>query len=286
MPNIVTDFIRDLAEYEFWRRAVLGAIVVSSMCSLLSVYVVLRRMAFIGQGISHSAFGGIALGVLLFAGTAGADTKIFVTALAFCLVVAFLIGATTRHTKISEDSAIGIFFVVSMALGIIFFKSTRGFSQDVSSYLFGSIVALTESDLVGMLVLGPVVVLPLLFLQKELLYYTFDEEMASVSGVPVKFLHYLLLSLLSLTVIICVRMVGIILISAFLILPGAIAQLVVVRFGRMILVAVLTGVATTLAGLLVSWYTDWPTGAAVVVIQFAVFITVFLVRRAQGRLAV
>ena len=284
--STIQQLLHDLAAYDFWRRAVIGALVVSTVCSLLSVYVVLRRMAFIGQGISHSAFGGIALGVLLFSGSAAAEPKIYITALVFCLGVAFFIAATTRHTKISEDSAIGIFFVVSMALGVIFFKSAKGYNQDVASYLFGSIVALTSTDLIAMIVLAPLVALPLLLFQKELLYYTFDEEMAAVSGIPVNFLHYMLLSLLSLTVIICVRMVGIILISAFLILPGAIAQLVVQRFRPMVAVSVLTGVLSTLLGLAVSWYTDWPTGAAVVIIQFAVFIVVFVVRRAQNRLSV
>jgi ABC-type Mn2+/Zn2+ transport system permease subunit len=110
--------------------------------------------------------------------------------------------------------------------------------------------------------------------------------MASVSGIPVAFLHYMLLALLSLTIVISVRMVGIVLISAFLILPGAIAQLLTFRFSRMILLSVLTGVATTVVGLMASWYTDWPTGATIVVIQFAVFVALFVVRRIQGTLSV
>jgi ABC-type Mn2+/Zn2+ transport system permease subunit len=286
MLEALSQLVHDFGAYEFWRRAVIGALIVSTVCSLLSVYVVLRRMAFIGQGISHSAFGGIALGVLLFAGSAAADAKIYATALVFCLVVAFFIGATTRHTKISEDSAIGIFFVVSMALGVIFFKLARGYSQDVATFLFGSIIGITRTDLLVMAIVAPVVVIPLLLLQKELLYYTFDEEMASVSGIPVRFLHYLLLALLSLTVIICVRMVGIILISAFLILPGATAQLLAHRFNKMVAVSLAAGILTSMAGLLISWYTDWPTGAAIVIVQFVVFVVVFMVRRAQGRLSV
>lgn len=270
---------RQWAEYAFWRHAVLGGVIISLVCSLLSVYVVLRRMAFIGQGISHSAFGGIALGVLLFSGSAAAEPKIYATALVFCLAVAFLIATTSQSSKVSEDSAIGIFFVVSMALGVIFFKMARGYNQDVFSFLFGSILALTGRELAFMSAFAVLVAAPLLLLQKELLYYTFDEEMARVSGVPVRMLHYLLLALLAVTIVVSVRMVGIILISAFLILPGATAQLIARRFHWMIILSMLCGLVTTMTGMIVSWMTDWPTGAAIVLVQFVVFAAVVLIRR-------
>jgi zinc transport system permease protein len=290
MVNPTTDLpggmLHDLIAYDFWRNAVAGGLIIAVVCSVLSVYVVLKRMAFVGQGISHSAFGGVALGALLFGGSPHAEALTYATALVFCLAVAFLIGATTRHSRISEDSAIGIFFVVSMALGVIFFKMARGFNQDVYSFLFGSILALSPGELAMMAGLAAAVLAPVFALQKELLYYTFDEGMASVSGIPVALLHYMLLGLLSLTIVISVRMVGIVLISAFLILPGAIAQLLTFRFHRMIALSVAAGVATTVAGLVASWYTDWPAGATIVVIQFAVFVALFVVRRIQGTLSV
>lgn len=281
----MTQLLHDIMVYDFWRRAIAGGLIIAAVCSLLSVYVVLKRMAFIGQGISHSAFGGIALGAWLFAGTAAADAKIYATALIFCLVVAFLIAATTHHSNLAGDSVIGIFFVVSMAAGVIFFKLTPGYNRDLYSYLFGSIVALTARELVVIAVLGAAVALPLLLLQKELLYYAFDEDMAAVSGIPVRFLHYFLLVTLSLMIIVSVRMVGIILVSAFLILPGATAQLVARRFRWMVILSVVAGVTTTIAGLGISWATDWPTGAAIVVVQFAVFSALLLARRAKGAIS-
>jgi ABC-type Mn2+/Zn2+ transport system permease subunit len=286
MHNLLASMLHDFIAFGFWRNGVIGGLIIAVVCSVLSVYVVLKRMAFVGQGISHSAFGGVALGALLFSGTAHSEAFTYLTALVFCLAVALLIGATTRHSRISEDSAIGIFFVVSMALGVIFFKVAKGFNQDVFSFLFGSILALSPRELALMAVLAAGVLLPVFALQKELLYYTFDEGMASVSGIPVAFLHYMLLALLALTIVISVRMVGIVLISAFLILPGAIAQLLTFRFNRMILLSVVTGVATTVLGLMASWYTDWPTGATIVVVQFAVFVVLFVVRRIQGTLSV
>ena len=283
-PFFLTEMLNDFAAYEFWRRAVVGAVIISAVCSLLSVYVVLKRMAFVGQGISHSAFGGFALGVLLFGGSAGAESRIYAVALIFCVAVAVLIGVITRHSRVSEDSAIGIFFAASMALGIIFFKMSKGYNQDVTSFLFGSILALTRAELwfIGGLALA--VALPLLLLQKELLYYTFDEGMAAVSGVPVAALHYLLLILFAFTVVVSVRMAGIVLISAFLILPGAIANLLTLRFHRMVVLSLATGLLTTLGGIGISWRTDWPTGATIVLLQFIVFSAVFVLRKLQGTL--
>lgn len=286
LASLIPDFWSDLHQYQFWRYGVAGGVASAAVCSLLSVYVVLRRMAFIGQGISHSALGGFALGVLLFGGATEAALRVDATALVFCLLVSVLIALTTRHSKISEDSAIGIFFVASMALAAIFFKLAPGYNQDVYSYLFGSLLLLTSGQLWLICALAVIVAVPLLLLQKELLYYTFDEEMAGVSGVPVNAMHFLLLALLSLTVIISARVVGILLVSAFLILPGATSQLLTQRFSRMILLSLAIGIGTTLFGLLLSHATDWPTGAAIVLVQFAVFLVAFGIRKFQGMLSV
>src|SRR5690606_38002617 len=140
-------FWQDLVEYQFWRNAVIGGIIISVVCSYLSVYVVLRRMAFIGQGISHSALGGFALGILIFGGGAATVLQVDSVALIFCLCVAAMIALVSNHTKISEDSAIGIFFVASMALGAIFLRMAPGYNQDVYSYLFGSVLAVTKEQI-------------------------------------------------------------------------------------------------------------------------------------------
>lgn len=284
--NPIVTFWNDLVQYEFWRNAVIGGLAVSAVCSLLSVYVVLRKMSFIGQGISHSALGGFALGLWIFGGGAAVALKVDAVALLFCMFVATLIGLTTRHTKVSEDSAIGIFFVASMALGAIFIHMAPGYNQDVYSFLFGSVLAMTNSEIAAVGGLSLMVALPLLVLQKELLYYTFDEDMAGVSGVPVNFLHFLLLTLLSVTIIISARLVGVLLVSAFLILPGATAQLLTHRFKFMVMASVGGGVLTTFTGLLVSNWTDWPSGASVVLVQFALFLVVFTIRKFQGDLSV
>lgn len=269
------NFWRDLVEFEFWRNAVMGGMIISVVCSYLSVYVVLRRMAFIGQGISHSALGGFALGIFLFGGGVATALQVDGVALLFCLAVAAFIALTSRHARISEDSAIGIFFVASMALGALFFKLAPGYNADVYSYLFGSVLAVSTPQVVAIGALGLLVVLPLLLFHKELFYFTFDEEMAEVSGLPVIFLHLLLLALMSVTIIISSRIIGVLLVSAFLILPGATAQLMTSRFRYMILASLAVGVVTTAAGILVSNGTDWPTGSIIVLTQFVCFLVIF-----------
>ncbi|MCX7625759.1 MAG: metal ABC transporter permease [Candidatus Sumerlaeaceae bacterium] len=280
----VIQIFSDMVHYEFWRYAVAGGLIIALVCSVLSVYVVLRRMAFIGQGISHSAFGGVALGIYFFGAGSHATLGIYGTALIFCILVAWLIANTTKEGQISEDSAIGIFLVVSMALGIIFFKAARGYSQDATTYLFGSVLAMTQEELWLIAGLSLIVLLPLWILQKELLFYTFDSRMARVVGVPVNFLHYLLLTLLSITIVISARLIGIVLISAFLVLPAATAQLLCSRFTTLLMSSVVLGVGCTLVGLMLSCATDAPAGAAIVLVQFAVFLgAVAWKRLRQGR---
>jgi zinc transport system permease protein len=279
--NLMT-FWQDLVEYQFWRNAVIGGLIISLVCSYLSVYVVLRRMAFIGQGISHSALGGFALGILVFGGGAAAALYVDAVALIFCLIVALFIALTSTHAKISEDSAIGIFFVASMALGALFLKLAPGYNADVYSYLFGSVLAISTPQVIAIAVLGILVIIPLMLLHKELFYFTFDEDMAKVSGVPVMLLHLLLLALMSITIIISSRIIGVLLVSAFLILPGATAQLLTSRFRHMIIVALSIGLLTTAAGLLISNGTDLPTGSIIVLTQFGFFISVFIFRKTRG----
>lgn len=282
MESIFTNFWHDILEYGYWRRAIIAGLIISLVCSWLSVYVVLRRMSFIGQGISHSAIGGFALGILLFSGTAQHALHVDAVALVFCLAVAALIAFVSNYTKISEDSAIGIFFVASMAMGAIFLNMKEGYNKDVYSYLFGSVLAVNSQQLITIAVLGVLVVIPLIIFHKELFYFTFDENMARVSGVPATAFHLMLLTLLSITIIISSRIIGVLLVSAFLILPGAIAQVITQKFRNMILFSLVTGIVTTFLGLFISNITDWPTGSTIVVVQFIVFLAIFSIRKIQG----
>ncbi len=271
MPQILEQ-ITNLFYYGFLQRAFIIAILVSVACSLLSVFVVLRRMAFIGQGISHAAFGGVALGLLLFETTSQFHWAINLITAFFCIVIALLIGIVTKHTRISEDSVIGIFFSISMALGVIFIALRKTYAPEVFTYLFGNILSVTWSDVLIEFVLSFIVIVSFMLFYKELQTFVFNEELAKVSGIPVDFLRYFLLVLLSLTIVISIKIIGIVLISAFLVIPGATAQLLAGSFRSMFSIAVVFGVTSSLLGLLISYFCKLPSGATIVLFQFLLFI--------------
>ena len=197
----------DLFALGFLQRALVAGILVSLLCGVLSTFVVLRRMAFIGVGISHSAFGGVALGFLL-----GVDP--LWTGIGFALMVALLIEYAQTRTSVEEDTAIGIFFAASMALGLVFLHLSRAYNVDVFGFLFGNILAIDTRQLWQILVVTVGVLAVILAFFKELVFLSFDEEMAWVSGVPVKALRYLFLVIMALVVIVTIYLVGIILVSA------------------------------------------------------------------------
>jgi ABC-type Mn2+/Zn2+ transport system permease subunit len=275
-------FWQAIVEFQFMREALLASIIVGGLCSVLSVYVVLRGMSFIGQGISHAAFGGIALGLLLFGSTTAAGLPTSLITAAFCLIVAVLIGVVSRKGKVSADSAIGIFFAFSMALGVLFVSLRKLYTADLMTYLFGSILAVTRADLILMSVLSVLILGFIAFSYKELIYYSFDPEMAWASGLPATVLHYALLTMLALTIVASVKVVGVVLVSAFLVVPGATARLLTQRFGMMMGLSVILGVASALLGLYASHLWDIPTGATIVIAQFAAFGVAWL-RSLRGR---
>lgn len=243
----------------FFQRALLAGVLLSLVCGALSVFVVLRHMAFIGVGISHSAFGGVALGFLL-----GIDP--LWTGVGFALLVALAIEWAQSRGHLEEDAAIGIFFAASMAAGVVFLHLSRTYNVDVFGFLFGNILAIGAGQLGQILAvaLGVGGVLAAFF--KELVFLSFDEEMAWVSGVPVKALRYLFLIVLALVVIMAIYLVGIILVSALLVIPGALARNLARHISGMLAVSMAAAVSAAVGGLLASSLLDWPSGATIVLL--------------------
>jgi len=267
----------DAFSFPFMQRALVAGLLVGTLCAVLSVYVVLKRWAFIGHGVSHAAFGGVALGLL-----AGVNTTY--TAIVFCLFTAYLIGVTSRAGRVSADSAIGIFLTASMAAGVLFIWMRRNYSVDVLSYLFGSILSTTAEDLVVTAVVAALGLGFVALFYKELWCFAFDEETAEVQGLPVRFLHYGLLTLISFTVVVAIRAVGLILVSALLILPAATARSLSRHLLGMTVVAVCVSCASVVMGLWVSYVGDMPSGATIVLSLFVMFVLSLLVatqRRAR-----
>jgi ABC-type Mn2+/Zn2+ transport system permease subunit len=272
----------DILEYAFMQRALIAAVLVGMVCSVIGTYVVLKKLAFIGAGISHSAFGGVALGYLL-------DVSPLGVAIPFSLATAMAIGWVSRKGRISEDTAIGIFFAGTMALGVLFVGLSTGYNVDLFGYLFGSILSVSTSDIWIILGLGLGVVGVVLLLFKEFFFMSFDEEMAAVSGVPVGWLYFLLLGLIAVTVIVSIKIVGIILVAALLVIPAAAAFQLTRGFVRMMLLSVLFGVVSGVAGLFISYYADLASGATIVLTAAAIFLLCFALspkrrsRRVQPR---
>jgi len=254
-----------LLAYGFAQRALLGGVMIAAVCSLLSFFVVVRRMAFVGMGISHAAFGGVALGLVL-----GLDPLI--TAGGFCVLVAMGIGWLGEKGRVHEDTVIGILFAAAMALGVVLVRAARAYNLDLMSYLFGSILALRWADI---LVMGLVALLSLAFLAlffKELLFIAFDRETAIASGLPVRSVDYAFLIFLALVVVISIKLVGIILVSALLVIPAATGMQLSRNFRGVLVAAEVAGITSVAVGLYLSYLFDVASGACIVLVLFFLFL--------------
>jgi ABC-type Mn2+/Zn2+ transport system permease subunit len=259
----------ELLSHTFMQRALVEAVLIGGICAVVGVYVVLNGLSFIGAGISHSTFAGVAIGLLI-----GVDPLL--TALIFSTLVALSIGWVSEKTDLKHDTSVGIFFAATMALGVLLIGFMKDYYVDVYSYLFGNILALTAADLWISLVMTTVVAVVVYFLFKELLALSFDAEVASVMGLPTRTLHYLLLVLIALTVVLSVKAVGVVLVSALIVTPAAAAYQLTVNFRRMMLLSVIIGVGSSVGGLLISYWIDFPSGAGIVLIATLLFFLAWL----------
>lgn len=246
------------------QRALLAGLLIAGLCALFSVFVVLKRLSFIGVGISHSAFGGVALGFLL-----GIDPTLM--AALFSGAVALCIGFINRQGRLHEDTTIGIFFALAMALGILFIGLSGRYNVDLFGYLFGNILAITGRDLLIVLVAAPVVFVLVLSLFKELLFLSFDEEVARVSGVAVAPVYYFFLLAMAITIVIAIKLIGIVLVSALLVLPAATARQLTMSCRGMILWSIGLAAFSTLCGLFLSYQLNLASGATIVLFAGALF---------------
>jgi zinc transport system permease protein len=263
----------ELFQLHFFRNAFIMSLLLGVLFGVLSFFVVMRKMSFLGAGIAHTAFGGVALGVLI-----GVDP--FLTSLAFCVAAAVLIGKLVRYGRISYDAGIGIFFSLSMALGAIFLALKKGYSFDLMSYLFGNILGVTPRDTL-ITIATLVIFLPfILAFMHRILFMTLDEEVAAVSGVRTGALDTALLVFLAMIIVTSIKIVGIILVSALVVLPASFGLLVSRNYRNVILAAILFTVSVMIGGLFLSYYLDLPAGATMVTAGSAIyFISLLVVKR-------
>jgi len=273
----VIDALLEPLAFGFFVRALVASAMVGVVCAIVGTYVVLRGIAFIGDAIAHAAFPGIVAAYLL-------AIPFYLGAAIAAVTTALAIGVVTKRAGIRQDTAIGVLFAGTFALGVFMFSSIQGYVADLFSFLFGNVLAIGPQDLVALLALGLGVIAVIAVLWKELLYATFDPLGAAASGIPVERLEYLFLALVALTIVVSLQAVGIILVVAMLITPAATAQLLTVRFMRLMLAAAAVGIASSIIGLYLSYWLNVASGATIVLVQTGMFLLA-LVLGPQGVIA-
>jgi ABC-type Mn2+/Zn2+ transport system permease subunit len=266
----------EMLSYHYMQRALFAGTLIGITCAIIGTYVVLKGLSFIGAGIAHASFGGVALGFFL-------KINPILTAVVFCMATAWSIGLVARKGRVKEDTAVGIFFASTMALGILLIGLMKVYNVDLFGYLFGSILAVSADDVWITVVLSAVVLLLVLLFFKELLFVTFDAEMAAVTGVPAARIYFLLISLIALTVVLSIRVVGIVLVSALLVTPAAAAYQLTENFRRMMGLSIAIGVSCTVGGLFLSDQLNTPSGATIVLLATLMFFVAALVSPRRWR---
>ncbi len=247
------------------RNALFAGVLVSIACGIIGSYVVVNRTVFMSGGIAHAAYGGIGLGYLL-----GIDPMW--TTIPFSLGAALLMGFAHQRTRQNADTLIGVLWALGMALGIIFIDLTPGYMADLMSYLFGSILAVPASSVLTMLVLDCVIVVLFLLFYKQFLAISFDEEFARVLNVRVEPFYYLQLALTALTVVITMRVVGLIMVIALLTIPAAISLQFSQNLPRMMVLSSILGIIFTFSGLYLSYIFNITSGATIILVAGLTFL--------------
>lgn len=260
-------------QYEFLQRAALAGLLVALLCAALGVFLVLRNLSLLGDGLAHISFGGVAIGL-------AAGLYPLGVALVFAVAGAILVHVLRERRVVKGDTAIGILFTSGLALGILVVSATGGFSVNADSYLFGNILAIETTDLWVIAAVGAAILLLLALFQREFFYMTFSEEAARISGLPVHALNLLFVGVTAAAIVVASRIVGVLLVSALLIVPAASALQVSRSFRAAILTSVLFGLASVAIGLYVAVDRGYATGATVAITSTVLFALTVLGKRA------
>lgn len=269
------DWLSDPLEFRFMRLALVEVIVMGTVAGLLGTYVVIRGLAFVGDAIAHSVFPGVVIAFLL-------DGSLFAGGAIFGVLTALAISALALTRRIREDTAIGVVFAGAFALGIVLISTSPGYTRDLTSFLFGDVLAVTTTDIVLSLLVGGAALVVAIALRRVLLLSSFDREMAMALGLPVFWLDTLLLVMITLTIVISLRAVGNVLVVAMFVTPAATARLWVDDVGKMMVLSALIGAASGVAGLYISWYSDLAAGGMIVLTVTAVFLATLVLSPRNG----
>jgi len=254
-----------LLHYQFFQNAILGGLLTCIVCGMVGSYIVARRLVFISGGITHTSFGGLGLGFYL------GINPIF-SALLFSIASAFGVEWLSKKQGIREDSAIAAFWALGMALGVIFIFLTPGYAPNLSAYLFGNILLITSTDLFLLAGLAILLIVVFILFFNQILYTAFDREFAQTKGIPVRLIEQLMMLAIAVSIVFSIRLVGIMLLMSQLTIPQMTANLFTSRFKNLIFLSIGWGILGCLGGLFISYYINVPSGAAVVLVQTALFL--------------
>ena len=254
----------ELFQYTFFQHALLGSLFASIACGIIGTYIVTRRLVFISGGITHASFGGIGIG--LYTGISP-----LLAAAVFSTLSAFGVEWLSKRSDMREDSAIAVFWTFGMAIGIIFSFLAPGFTPDLSSYLFGNILTITQGDIWILPILSIVLIAFFTLFMRPIIAIAFDREFARSQQMPVALFEYILMMFIALTIVACLRMVGIVLAISLLTLPQMTANLFTYSFKRIIGLSILIGYIGCLGGLLLSYQLQVPSGAAIIFVSILIY---------------
>ena len=269
------DWLLTPLTYGFMQRGLAAALMVGVLCAIVGCYVVLRSMAFLGDAMAHAILPGVAVAYLL-------KGNLFVGALVAAVIVALSIGFFSRQGTIKEDTAIGVLFAAALASGVALISTVKTYAVDLTHILFGNVLAVSSTDLFLTAGVGLGVLITILLLYKEFLVISFDPLFAATLRLPVETLRTIMLVLLALTIVVSLQTVGVGLVTAMLVTPGATAYLLSKRLSTMMVISAAVGAVSTIAGLYLSFYINVASGAAVVLVATAIFVLVFLFAPARG----
>ena len=260
--------------YVFFRRALLASCLVGGLCGLVGVYIVLRRMSYIGHGLSHAVFGGAVVSYLM-------QVNFYLGAGLWGVASALLINAVAQRRKLGADAAIGIVTTASFAVGVAGISRQRRFTRNFEAALFGNVLGIAPTDLWMIAGVAIITVVGILILYKPLLFSTFDEEVAEVYGIPTPWVNALFALILAAVILVSMQIMGVTLIAAALVIPASAARLLTHRFDLLLWLASLIGAGVSVLGMYASYHLDLASGATIVLIGTAIFLVAWLLSPGQ-----
>lgn len=274
--NVLSASITEPYQFQFFRNGVVVATIAGALCGVLGVFVVLRGLSYIGHGLSHAVFGGAA-------GSAVLGINYFVGAGLWGVISGVLIGRISRRRIIGADAAIGVVTTASFALGLALLNRYGQAKRSIEAVLFGSVLGVKTSDIVAVTIVSILVVVVVVVLYRKMLYATFDPDVARVSSVRVEWIELLLMVMLSLTIIVTMRVIGTLLISALLVIPAATSRMMTSSFAKMLWIAPILGALAGFIGMNVAYHLDTAASASIILVSAAGFIVMYAVFGLRGR---